>query len=77
LHAGFLQKKQISVGLTVYDQKVFVTKNVSELMFEGYEDDMVTMGITMKSFGDFGEIPYDKVGWFYMVSFVQLFQIWN
>jgi scavenger receptor class B protein 1 len=48
----------------MYKQNFSVTKTAAELMFEGYEDDMITMA---KSFGSMGQVPFDRVGWFYKV----------
>lgn len=62
----------MSVGLTVYNQEVFVTKTASELLFEGYQDDMIDIARSMPTFmGDTKvEVPFDRFGWFYMVSMV-------
>lgn len=62
-----MQKKAVSVGLTIYNQETHVTKQARELLFEGYEDDMVTLAKDMPLL-DTGDIPFDRVGWFYMVS---------
>ena len=59
-------RKGVSIGLTAYGQELSVTKTASELLFEGYEDDMVTMGKEMLSADD---VPFDRVGFFYMVGF--------
>jgi len=37
---------------------------VGELMFEGYEDELITLG---DAFSDEKTIPMDKFGWFYKV----------
>lgn len=62
--AGFFDKKKTNIGLNMYEQQVTVTKSANELLFEGYEDDMVTMGRMVSS----EHIPYDKIGWFYLVG---------
>jgi hypothetical protein len=49
------------------NEQVSIEKTAAELMFDGYEDGMLTQGLNYKKYMDFGEIPYDKVGWFYMV----------
>jgi scavenger receptor class B protein 1 len=52
-----------------YEDDIFVSKTVRELLFEGYEDDMITMGRTESIAGiDMSAIPYDRAGWFYLVS---------
>lgn len=42
---------------------IFVTKPVSSLLFDGYEEEILSnaqdMGLT---------VPYDRFGWFYPVS---------
>lgn len=55
----------ISLGFSMYGQRVHVTKSVSELLFEGYEDSMVKLGKSIPFFQNF-KMPFDRVGWFYM-----------
>ncbi|KAL5279645.1 hypothetical protein ACFFRR_003939 [Megaselia abdita] len=63
---GFLRQKGVDVGLTIYNQPLAVTKTVDELLFTGYEDDMITIARDMPSFfGDDVEVPFDRFGWFY------------
>ena len=50
----------------MYNQKVHVTKNASEWLFDGYEDAMIGLAKDNPIL-DAGEIPFDKFGWFYMV----------
>lgn len=53
----------------MYDQKVFITKTASELLFEGYQDDMIDIAREMPSIvSEEIDVPYDRFGWFYMVS---------
>ncbi|XP_052891788.1 protein peste isoform X1 [Anopheles moucheti] len=59
---GYLKQKGVSVGLHVYEQKINVVKTAGELLFDGYEDNMVLMG---KHMFDADEVPFDRVGWFY------------
>ncbi|ETN61545.1 scavenger receptor class B, croquemort type [Anopheles darlingi] len=59
---GYLKQKGVSMGFTLYDQQINVVKTAGELLFDGYEDNMVLMGKHM--FQDV-EIPFDRVGWFY------------
>lgn len=63
---GFLKMKSVSLGFTFYSQKVHVTKNASEWLFDGYEDPMINLAKDY-TFLDAGDIPFDKFGWFYMV----------
>lgn len=55
---NFLKQKTLSLTLVTKRQKIFVTKTVRELLFEGYEDDMVTMS---KYFTN--DTPFDRVGY--------------
>jgi CD36 family len=49
------------------NQKVHVTKNASEWLFDGYEDAMINLAKDNPLL-DAGDIPFDRFGWFYMVS---------
>ncbi|CAO1409251.1 unnamed protein product [Diamesa tonsa] len=60
----YIKQKTVSMGLTVYEQEIHVTKSARELLFEGYEDNMVLMAKENPIF-DTGEIPFDRIGWFY------------
>lgn len=46
-------------------EPMFVTKTVSQLMFEGYEDELLNITATL-NVSDF-KVPFDKFGWFYPV----------
>lgn len=69
---SYVKQKSVSLGLALYHQNVHVTKTANEWLFEGYEDDMITLAKGMPIL-DAGDIPYDKFGWFYMVSFIKDF----
>lgn len=58
----YIRRKTVSMGLNLYDQDVYVAKTAGELLFDGYEDNMVLMG---KQLFDASEVPFDRVGWFY------------
>lgn len=58
----YIRRKGVSMGLKLYNQEVSVIKTAGELLFDGYEDDMVLMG---KHMFDADEVPFDRVGWFY------------
>lgn len=59
----------MSVGLNLYSQKAYVTKAASELLFDGYQDDLIDMARELARFDpDTFAIPYDRFGWFYQVS---------
>lgn len=63
---SFVKQKSVSLGLSLYNERVHVTKTARELLFEGYEDDMIAFAKEMPDLLDAGEIPFDRVGWFYM-----------
>ena len=45
-----------------FKESVFINKTARELLFDGYEDPLMTMG---SLFAKKGDIPKDKFGWFY------------
>ncbi|XP_055605686.1 protein peste-like [Uranotaenia lowii] len=61
-HSSYILQKGISMGLGLYEHQVHVVKTAAELLFDGYEDDMVLMA---KQFYNADEVPFDRVGWFY------------
>lgn len=64
----YVHQKSVSIGLNLYDQKAHITKTASELLFEGYQDDLIDVAREMPGFLEQEvEIPYDRFGWFYMV----------
>ena len=46
-------------------QNIFVKKTVSEFLFEGYFDPLLTAGRGWPTTSS--KVPYDKFGWFYKV----------
>lgn len=54
----------LSSTLRMTGQKVWVTKTVGELLFDGYSDPILTLAINMPNLAQV-EIPTDKFGWFY------------
>lgn len=64
---NYVKQKGVSMGLGLYDQDVYVVKTAGELLFDGYEDNMVLMG---KQLFDASEVPFDRVGWFYTVGLI-------
>lgn len=66
---NFLKQKQVSVGLNLYSQKAYITKEARELLFEGYQDDLIDMARELARFDpETFAIPTDRFGWFYQVS---------
>lgn len=49
----------------------FVNQTVGELLFDGYEDPILSMGNMFAS--PKVDIPLDKFGWFYKVGVLSLF----
>jgi scavenger receptor class B, member 1 len=70
-HMTYKQKKIVSMGLNSYEEKFTVAKTARELLFEGYEDEMVLAGKEGMVQGfDPVDIPFDKIGWFYKVCMI-------
>lgn len=44
-HMDYKKRKTVSFGLNAYKQELAVTKTARELLFEGYEDDMVRSSV--------------------------------
>lgn len=64
-----MNQKTVSLGLNMYNQEVFIVKSARELLFEGYQDDMIDMARAMPSLNEHEiSVPFDRFGWFYMVS---------
>lgn len=73
LHWPYIKQKKVSIGLTLYGEKTHIVKSARELLFEGYQSDLIDMARDLSSFEDEAlEIPYDRFGWFYQVSLNQL-----
>lgn len=73
---SYLRQKGVNVGLKIYNQPLAVTKTVDELLFTGYEDDMITIARDMPGFfGEDVQVPFDKFGWFYTVGFCLTLEI--
>lgn len=54
-------------------EPLFVTKTVGQLMFEGYEDELLNITATL-NVSEF-HVPFDKFGWFYPVCIKQYVRI--
>lgn len=66
---NFIRQKQVSVGLNLYNQKAYIIKEARELLFDGYQDDLIDMARDLAVFDpEAFSIPYDRFGWFYKVS---------
>lgn len=54
----------------MYREKTHIVKTARELLFEGYQSDLIDMAKELSSFeGEAIDIPYDRFGWFYQVLF--------
>lgn len=54
---NFLLRSGVSFTLTKYNQQLHVAKSVRELLFDGYDDDMVKLSSIFNN-----DTPFDKVG---------------
>lgn len=54
---NFFLQKGVSLTLSSYKQEIHVTKTVEELLFEGYDDDMVKLSTVFEN-----NTPFDRVG---------------
>lgn len=54
------QKITISAALSTFGQKIHVTKTVGELLFDGYEDSMISLSTIFSN-----DTPFDRVGFFF------------
>ena len=52
-----------------------VRKTVRELLFEGYKDDVLEVGMDMSDYDEEGEVNMEKFGWFYDVSTILIWRI--
>lgn len=57
-------------GLNAYKKKFYITKSANEWIFAGYQDPFVTLGGIASKFTKDVEVPYDRIGWLYTVSFI-------
>ncbi|XP_035433639.2 protein peste-like isoform X2 [Spodoptera frugiperda] len=62
---GFLQQKGLAMGLAMFNQKIAVSKLARELLFEGYDDQLLNLAKSLPSSTTGGAPPVDKFGWFY------------
>ncbi|KAJ6646997.1 UDP-galactose transporter senju, partial [Pseudolycoriella hygida] len=65
IHSNNLRRKEVSVGLGLFDQLPYVTKRANELLFDGYEDDLIEFAKDLSLTDKTVSVPYDKIGWFY------------
>lgn len=56
---NMFSQKLVSVSLASYKEEIHITKTVKELLFDGYEDDLVKLSTIFNN-----ETPYDRIGFF-------------
>ena len=54
----------VSSGVRMFGKTVWITRTARQLLFEGYDDPLLTIANTVPGMNDV-YIPEDKVGWFY------------
>ncbi|XP_065206598.1 protein croquemort-like [Planococcus citri] len=61
----WITKVMISGFLELLEKQVYITKTVEELLFQGYENQVLSIGKTLKELGiDVGHLP-DRFGWYF------------
>ncbi|XP_047001866.1 protein croquemort-like isoform X1 [Schistocerca americana] len=61
---SFVMRKGLDIALWQMGQKLHVTHQVRQLLFEGYESPLITMADRLPALAGI-DIPYDRFGWFY------------
>ncbi|XP_057336645.1 protein croquemort-like [Microplitis mediator] len=61
----WLPVMQSTLSFILASSKIYVEKTVSELLFEGYKDEIISMS-SMVASDEFEVPPFDRFGWFYM-----------
>ena len=64
---NILKLKGVEMSLAFFGQQIHLTKTASELLFEGYEDAMISVASEIGKIMGF-DVPFDnRYGWFYQV----------
>ncbi|XP_055711408.1 protein peste-like isoform X2 [Phlebotomus papatasi] len=63
---SYVEQKKVSLGLSLYNEELHVTKTAREFLFDGYEDDLIEMAKEMSAFSSDIVVPFDRAGYFYM-----------
>lgn len=65
---NILKVKGVELSLAFFGQKIYLTKTASELLFEGYEDSIITVAKEIAKIMGI-DVPFDgnRFGWFYQV----------
>lgn len=65
---NYLIRRSVGLALSTTNQRLDITRTVSQFLFEGFEDPLITIASRVPGLSGL-EIPdFDKFGWFYMVS---------
>lgn len=65
---NIIKLQGVAIALSFYSQKLHITKTASQWLFEGYEDPIIDVAKGIASILGVGDVPFDRFGWFYMVS---------
>jgi scavenger receptor class B protein 1 len=64
---NYFLRKGLSVSLSSMAPNVYLTRTVSQMLFEGYEDPLINMARSLPFLGN--SVPgWDRFGWFYTVQ---------
>ncbi|CRL01976.1 CLUMA_CG015303, isoform A [Clunio marinus] len=55
---GYFRQKAVSMAFSTYKEEVHITKTIQELLFDGYEDDMVKLSTIFTN-----DTPFTRVGY--------------
>lgn len=72
--SNYFYKRIASTGLTSLNVKMHVKKTADELLFKGYEDNMIDLINRLPKFlfSNSGMPDMDKFGWFYKVILLKI-----
>ncbi|XP_068632464.1 protein peste-like [Battus philenor] len=62
---GFIRQKGLAMGLAMFGQHMSITRQASELLFEGYEDPLLNLAKSLPASTTGGAPPLDRFGLFY------------
>ena len=65
---AWIEKLFVSGFLSLLEKEVYITKTVEELLFEGYQNQILSIGKTLKDWGiNVGYMP-ERFGWYFNVN---------
>ncbi|RZC34759.1 croquemort-like, partial [Asbolus verrucosus] len=62
---SYLIRKGLSMSLSSITPTIHLTRTVSEMLFEGYKDPLITMAKSLPFLAGNSLPPWDRFGWFY------------